>query len=395
MSTTGRTAPDGPTASDVAAALRDAPFVHVVAAANGDALAGAGLLARACEASGIPFQVSIVRTDEGVAERLTGRDDATVPIVVGTEAPGTVEADVCLGSAAAPASVAAYEVAEALGATVDPTLALVGAIAAECEPGAYGTDRILERATEDELLERRPGVVIPTEDLADGLAHSTLYHARFSGNVGAAQAELAELELPAELDADAHRRVASMVALEATGGEDVTPRAAEAIQRALHPYATPDGTFATLGGYADVLEAVARERPGAGVALALGHGNRDEALDSWREHAEAAHAALRTATTGRYDGTFVARIDEGPVETVARLLAEFRSPEPIALVVHEDEAAAVATDESDGADVGDVAAAMRAAVETVGGDAGGSRRTGYARYDGEETAFIEAFREAL
>lgn len=388
MSTTGRTAPDGPAASDVAATLRDAPFVHVVAAGDGDALAAAGLLARACEAATVPFQVSVARTDAAVAARLDDRDDATVPVVVGAE-PTTTEAIACLPRTGTPASVAAYEVAEAMDAPPAPTLALAGAIAGEHEPGADGTDRILERASEAGHIERRPGVAVPTDDLADGLAHSTLIHARFSGDVEAAQADLAELGLPADLDADAHRTVASMVALETTGEADATPRAAEAVQRALHPYATPEGPFATLGGYADVLDAVARERPGAGVALALGRGSREEALDAWREHAGAAHPALRTATTGRYDGSFVARIDDGPVETVARLLADFRSPEPAALVVSNDEAGAATTDGSD------VSEALRAAVEAVSGEAGGTPRAGYARYDGEATEFINAVREAL
>lgn len=387
MSTTGRTAPDGPTASEVAATLRDAQFVHVVAAADGDALAGAGLLARTCETADVPFQVSVARTDAAVAARLADAAEATVPVVVGARSPATEGP--CLRSDDAPASVLAYEAAEAMDASPDPSLALAGAIAAGREPGADGTDWILERAREEGLLERRPGVAVPTDDLADGLAHSTRLHARFSGDVEAAQAELAELDLPAELDADAHRAVASMVALETAGDADATPRAAEAVQDTLHPYGTPGGSFATLSGYADVLDAVARERPGVGVALTLGRSNRGEALDAWRERAGAAHAALRTATTGRYDGTFVARIDDGPVETIARLLAEFRSPEPVALVVGDGEAGAATTTERD------VAAVLSAAVEAVGGESGGTPRAGYARYDGDETAFITAFREGL
>lgn len=387
MSTTGRTASDGPTASDVAATLRDAPFVHVVAGADGDSLAAAGLLARACETAGVPFQVSVTRTDAAVAARLADAADATVPLVVGARSPTTDGP--CLPSDTAPASVLAYRVAEAMDASPEPTLALAGAIAAGSEPGADGTDRILERAREEGLVERRPGIAVPTDDLADGLAHSTRLHARFSGDVEAAQAELAELDLPADLDADAHRTVASMIALETAGDADATPRAAEAVQDALYPYATPGGPFATLGGYADVLDAVARERPGVGVALAIGRGNREEALDAWRERAEAAHASLGTATTGRYDGTFVARIDDGPVETVARLLADFCSPEPVALVVGDGEAGAAT------AAGGNVAEALSAAVDAVGGESGGTPRAGYARYDGDETAFVAAFREGL
>ena len=394
MSTTGRSAPpDAPAADDVARAVREAPFVHVVAAADGDALAAAGLLAQACDEVGVPFQVSVARTESAVVERLDGMNDDTVPVVLGTRLPATE--GVSIPSDVTPASVTAFEAADALGGSVDPTLALAGAIASECEPGAGGTEKILEQAQDAELVERRPGVAVPTDDLADGLAHSTLVHAGFSGNPQAAQAELAELALPADLDADAHRAVASMVALTVAGDGDSTSRAAEAVQRALRPYTTPDGPFATLGGYADVLQAVARERPGAGVALALGRSERDgreEALDAWREHATAAHAALPTATTGRYDGVFVARIEEGPVETVARLLGDFRSPEPVVLVVIDGEAGVVGPTEQD------VGLALSAAVETVGGEVSTSTRRGYARYDGgesDETEFITAFREAL
>ncbi|MFB6160835.1 MAG: exonuclease RecJ, partial [Haloferacaceae archaeon] len=110
------------------------------------------------------------------------------------------------------------------------------------------------------------------------------------------------------------------------------------------------GPFATLGGYADVLDAVAREAPGVGVALALGgRGDvdpREAALEAWRRHATAVHGHLRAATTARYDGAYVARVETatlGRLVTAAGLLRDFRSPEPVALAVADGGAAAAAT----------------------------------------------------
>ncbi|WP_458188997.1 exonuclease RecJ [Haladaptatus sp. NG-WS-4] len=383
MSASGRTAAeDAPTASDVAVALRDADFVRFVAQADGDALAASGVLARACAHAGIPFQVSVTQFP---AQRADG-DDFVVTV-------GADGGDVALRGR--PASAVAYEAAKELGGRPDPVLALAGVVAADGLPGGESAT-LLDAA--DDRLSRRPGVSTPTNDLADGLAHSTLIHAGFSGRPDAVQAELAELSLPVELDDGAHRRVASLVALSVAGPEHATPRAGRAVERALHPYELVDGPFATLGGYADVLDVVAREQPGTGIALALGHDVRAPALDAWREHAKEAHAVLHEATTGRYDGLFVARAENAPVETAARLLANFCSPEPIALVVTDTEAAAVAVDEPASESTGptpDLGDAMVAAATELGGDGTGRTSCGYARFDAEAKEFLTAFREAV
>ncbi|WP_458204699.1 exonuclease RecJ [Haladaptatus sp. NG-SE-30] len=386
MSTSGRTASeDATSASEIAAALRDADFVRFVAQADGDALAASGVLARACATAGIPFQVSTSRFPAQRAER---HDDQSVLVTVGASG-----GDVTLLER--PASVVAYEAADELGGRPDPVLALAGVVAAGDLPGADETAHLLDGA--GDRLARRPGVSTPTDDLADGLANSTLIHAGFSGDPGAVQAELAELGLPVELDHDAHRRVASLVALSVAGPESATPQAGHAVERALRPYELVDGPFATLGGYADVLDAVARDQPGTGIALALGHDARAPALDAWREHASASHAVLHEGTTGRYDGLFVARTDDAPVETAARLLGDFRSPEPIALVVTDHEAAAVAVtgreiDSDPSTSIGD---AMSTAATQLGGDGTGSARRGYARFDADAKEFLSAFREAV
>ncbi|UPV73603.1 exonuclease RecJ [Halorussus limi] len=405
MSTSGRSGTgDGraSSASDAAAELREADFVRVLARADGDCLAAAGLLARACAERGVPYQVRVGRFGETLADSdESGDEDADATVGVGLDA----AADVHLPAEATPASVTAFDVAGELGATPNAALALAGVVAAGHPAGSGESAHVLERAREAGL-EPRPGVGVPTEDLADGLAHCTLAHAEYSGDTEAAQAALAELGLPAELDEAAHRTVASEFALAVTGVEAATDRAAEAVERALQPHAIPGGgsgdesdstdpedvsaPFATVEGYADVLDAVARERPGTGVALALGHDARDDALDAWRGHAERAHTVLREATTGRYDGLFALRTDDAPVETVARLLRDFRSPEPVALVVSESEAAAFAVEDSA------VGAAMTEAARAVDGTGGGTPDRGYARFDPETDAkeFLSAFREA-
>ncbi|MFC7323832.1 exonuclease RecJ, partial [Halorubrum rutilum] len=172
-------------------------------------------------------------------------------------------------------------------------------------------------AEASELVRRRPGVAIPTADLADGLAASTLVRTPYSGDTEGARAALAELGLPAELDDDARRRLASLVAVDVADADGAIARAASAVERALRPYeAVGDAApFETVGGYADVLDALAREAPGTGVALALAADPGDDlataALDAWRSHGLAAHRALDAATTGRYDGCVVVRADVG------------------------------------------------------------------------------------
>lgn len=363
MSTAGR--PDAPapaaSASDVASACREAEFVSLVAVASGDALAALGVLARALRTADVPFQARVRRLPR------PSMTEADVTVTVGASGGDLAILDT-------PCSLVAYEAARELGASPDPTLALAGAVASG-RPEDAG--HLLEAAP----MDRRPGIAIPVADVSDGLAHSTLVHARFSGSPETAMAALAELALPAEMDAAAFRRLASFAALAAV--EDATPRAADAVERFLRPFV--GGPFETLGGYADVLDAVARERPGVGVSLALGGDVRTAALDAWREHAFATHAGLREADTGRYDGLFVVHTD-GPVATVARLSRDYRSPEPVVLACSEGEAAT--------AGVNDVAYAFRQAVDATAGEYTAHGQTGYAR-DIDEEALIAAYREAL
>jgi hypothetical protein len=341
-------------------ALSDAEFVRLVGTADGDALAAAGLLARGLDAVEVPYQVSL----------------AAVPEPPATEADSTVAVGHPTGDLTIEGDSLALEAADVVRAfapeAVDPELALAGAVCAGVEPSG----RLLEAAG----LERRPGVAVPTEDRTDGLAGTTLVHAPFSGDAEAVEAALAEAG-----DPDG-RELASLLALSAI--EDAPPRAAEAVERALRPYVTD--RFETLGGFADVLDAVARSQPGTGIALALGGDVEAAALESWRAHGQRAHEALREADTGRYDGVFVARVEEGSPEllgTVARLCFQYRSPEPVALAVTDGAAAAV----------GETALEepMRTAVSALDGRTAGRGETAVATFEGTATDITAAFREAL
>ncbi|MDS0298469.1 hypothetical protein NDI76_06920 [Halogeometricum sp. S1BR25-6] len=409
-------APDAP-AESVASALADASFVRVVCRAEGDALAAGGLLARALRSAGVPFHVRA----GAFAPAAAPPDGDGVLVAVGLDAPG---ADETLAPDDGTTSLRAHEVASALTPESepgpDPVLALAGVVAAGEHPDA-ADGSLLSVAEETGAVARRPGVAAPVADLADGLAHTTLAHASFSGNREAAGAALAELDLPADLDEASRRRLASLVALDVAGDENATERAAEAVERALYPYVTPDAPFATLGGYADVLDAVARERPGTGVAVALGHDARVPALEAWRDHAAAAHRALRGAHLGRYESVHVVRAPEevadhvGRLATVARLCRDFRSPEPTALVLGDGVAALAAVergaagaasavfeefggvDETQRVSSANQDASRAGGVDGDGGAWAGDARRAVVRFDADapEAEIIAAVREAL
>ncbi|WP_071391228.1 hypothetical protein [Haloprofundus marisrubri] len=375
MSTT-RSATSETAPAAVAAALADAPFVRVVARADGDSLAASGILARALRSADIPFHVQL-RPNPTTA--VAADTDDTVVSVGATNAPLAVPGE------DSPATLVAYRAARELGDTPTPTLALAGIVAAGALPTADEYDT-LRAAAESGGVTRRPGVGVPVGDLADGLAHSTLLYAPFSGDVESSRAMLAEADLPAELDDDARRRLASLVALDATDG-DATPRAVETLERSLRPYETPEGPFETVEGYADVLCCAARERPGTGIALALGHhtdATRQAALDAWRNHALEAHTVLHEAETARFADCFVVRTGLGAeslgvLATIARLVRDFRSPEPVVLAVGDGVAAAASVEPRR------LGETMATAAAELDGTGYGRSDAGEARFDTEET----------
>lgn len=333
----------------VTATLRDAGFVRLAPEATGDAVAAAGVLARALRATGTPFQIGIVTRPEE-----TRTTEADLVVTLGRATP---DADATLGEEG-PASVVAFDIASSLvGDAIAPTLAGAGVLAGGDTPAGPLAEALAEMD-----VTPRPGVATPTADLADGLAHSTLLHGPFSGDPDAAETVI-ERARAGSTDDEA-RRVASLVALQTVEATDAVPRAAEALEPALRPYA--GGPLETLEGYADVLAATVRDDPGTAVALALGHEDAtDDALDAWRRHAMAAHEALRETTIRRHAGVVVASAT--PTETVARLLRDFRSPEPLALVDGDGRVALAAMDAIDAESVLETAMANADASGQVTG----------------------------
>jgi hypothetical protein len=364
---------DAPTGS-VAATLRSASFVTVVAHADGAAVAAAGLLAEAADAVDVPFHICVARTATEVGRRVDGTEDATT-LVVGDA--GT-DADIALASARAP--LVAFESARDVGAEPDPTLALAG---------LNGADRPPEGSVPIDAADtaRRPGVAGPTEDLVDTLAHSTLVHGSFSGDPEAAKAALGEAGLADESSPETRRRAGSLVALEASTAA-TGERGLAALGRALNGRG-PAGSFATAAGLGDVLDAAVRVDPGTAVALALGHDVRDDALAAWREHARRAHEAIRATDPTRHRGLVVAEAGDGSVWTVARLLRDFRSAEPVALAVGDAEAALA------GPPGTDAAAVLASAAAECSGSGAGSDTRAYARFEGPTEDLVAVLRGQL
>ena len=338
--------PTGAAADTTPAALESAGFVWLLARPDADSLAGAGLLARALGDRGIPFQVSVTDRRERDERANANTRAADADADVGgdedddlTIALGPTDAAVTtLDPADGPLSVQAAALVGAIGDRPDPVLAHVGAVTSGFDPGLSLDDESVDIRP----LESRPGVGVPTDDPVDGLAHSTLVRAAWSGDPDAVAEAIGGAE---------GQELASLVAIDAVGAPDASARAGATLDRFLHPQVTPDGPFATVAGTADVLAATARMAPGVGVALALGHDVTDAALDVWREHAIAVHAAIDGVTTHRYDGLFAldlaadapapARTDA--IESVARLAAATTTPEPLVLVVGDGVAALAST----------------------------------------------------
>ncbi|WP_436900403.1 hypothetical protein [Halovenus halobia] len=365
MSTAGH--PTKPTPTDLEGALREAEFVRLVAAADADSVAAAALLADALGQQGTPYQTSVV----ALAQPAARDTDADLTVGIGRTVAGS-DSTIGLDDAAART---AHATARELGAG-DLPLALAGTVAREGHPG----DDLATVAAEHGI-ERRPGVAVPTSDLRDGLAHSTLVHAPFSGTD---EAELG-FDFQADPTDEDRRQLASAVALAVADDPGGTTRGSEAVEKVLRPLA--GGPFETIGGYADVLGALAREQPGLAIVLAVGKLDRETALDHWRTHGQRAHDALRAATTSRYDGLFVVQCEPGaPVETAAELAADYRSPEPVVLTVGTDRAAVVGDGFED---------ALSAATSAVGGTSEAVGRRGRAQFDGDATEFVAAFTEAL
>lgn len=348
---------------EIATALDGATFVAVRARADGDSLAAAGLVAAACRACSVPFGVRVGRDPE----RPPAVDGDGLVVTVGWDAPGdgTVgPADMAaLTDRERSASVDAYAVAREAGDDPDPVLALAGAIAGGSVPGTDGTEELLADAKAAGLA-RRPGIAVPTADLGVGLAASTRVRVPASGDVAAAREAVASVGADGDPDTDARRRLASLVATGAAAAANAPPGAATAVEAGLRPYA--GGPLATVGGYADVLDALALAAPGLGIGIAIADDPTrlsDAALDAWRDHGLTAHRALDSATRRRYDGALVVVTDAPPavLPTVARVARQFRSAEPVVIAVGTDAPGNGTAAGSDGGDDETVPVAVSAA----------------------------------
>jgi hypothetical protein len=324
MATTERPDEHAP-AGRVAASLSDATFSRVVAAPRGDALAALGVLCRALDDRAVPFQAAI-RREGDTAD--TSEADETVAL-------GLAETDATHSLVSLPTSEA-YEIASALS-TPDAVLGLAGTVA-----GGIAGGQIAEDAP-PAGISRRPGLAIPTADPADGLSHSTLVHGPFSGDADVASAVVGEFD-PSE---ESWRRLASAVVVSVAESAPPASPAGRVIERFVRPYV--GGPLETIGGYADVLDALARRTPGLGIATVLGDVDAETALDVWRSHGHAVQEAVAAADLRRHDGlvTVDAEIDDATVEPVARLLRDYRSPEPAALVAARERIALAVSDERD------------------------------------------------
>ncbi len=377
MSTADRQQTNTPATTSIASQLREAEFVHLVAGQTGDGVAAAGLLAHALTATGSPYQTSV----EGLPTAVARETDADLTVAVGRPA---ATADITLGDETMCASKPAYRIAVELG-TADPVLALAGYRAAGTSP-----DEQLTEGLGSAGVTRRPGVAVPTAEPVDGLTHSTLVHGSFSGSEETTNTVLAGISMSAEPTEADWQDVATALALSLA--RDGTPQGATTVENLLNPYI--GGPFETVGGYGDVLDAVAHEQPGRALALALGSEPQETDLDHWRAHANRTHAAVKTAETGRYNGLFVAQCEESaPVDSVARLVSQYRSPEPVTLVVSPTLTATVRQPTSE-VNVGN---ALTTAVESLGGTVAGTAAHACGRLPAgtEQSELILAFKEAL
>ncbi len=405
-----RTAADSAPAG-VVSLLREAAFVRLVATQTGDSLAAAGLVAEALRASSIPFKIETISPDSpGHINVDAGPADA-VCVSVGTD---ETTADTSISGYPQPASSTAFAVAREFDGEPDPVLALAGVVAAGSMLGTDSSGAALAAAKDCERVSRHPGVAFPTPAWGRDLCSSTLLRVPASGDPESAERLLDEFALGEVVDpengdpagADNHsdddrRRLASALAVEVTRCEVVSDRGAAAVERVLRPYVT-DEPFASVGGYADILSALALEAPGQGLALMLAtdpQPARKQALDIWRSHGRAAHRGLDEATIGRYDGATVFRVSAASttLPTIARLARDFQSPEPAVIALTDEsesdpdytDAVVITTEPRE---IGDVTAS--AAAET-GGVGGGTAMRGRARIQGDKTEFVAAVRERL
>jgi hypothetical protein len=123
-------------------------------------------------------------------------------------------------------------------------------------------------------------------------------------------------------------------------------RTTAALQRVLRPHVHEACPYATIEGFGDVLDILARTAPGLGVAAAIGGIERTVALDAWRDASEAVHAAVTRADVPADAGDHVVctSVSAADAATVARLLRDYVTAAPTVLVADDTGAALATTD---------------------------------------------------
>lgn len=368
--------------------LATTEFARITAYPDGDSVAAAGIIAQACSALGVPF-----RLRAGTPTSPPDTDADTTVIVVGHHRPVSDEHDIHIGGSGAASKRALDATRDINAVESNPVLALAGLTTLPAPVDDTGGD-IRRLAADLGYLSQRPGVATATQDLMDGLANALTIHAPFSGRPDRAQAHLAELQLPVEMDVDGQRRLEAFVATAVSPAS--RPSGRQALETAIRPLAITDGRFQTVAGYGDVLRAVARDAPGLGFGLLLGGVDDAEALEVLAEHAQTAHRCVRRAEVFEYDGFAVARVDDDTLTddrlaavlpTVARLVRDYRTPAATCYAV-TDGYAAGATRTSDA-----VGPQVQATARSLDGAGQARQHLGEARFDGSAEEFVRALQD--
>ncbi len=362
MAASGRATGATPAPEQTATALRDAPLVRILTRRDGDAIAAAGLLARTLADLDTPFHVAPTASRVERARRVQQGDPEATTVAIGA----VERADITIAGENATATAVA--IARAADSDPAPTLALAGVIAAGGDPTTLPT--VLDQA-QAQGIHQRPGVGIPTSDPIDGVAASLWIHAEFSGHPDQLREELVTVGIDPDgwpFTESERRKLASLIAIRATEGP-APMRAATSINRLLRPY-VGEGPFPTVEGYAEVLDAVAREHPGTAITVAIGETATDAAEQSWRTHAQAVHAAIDAASITRVDDLAVITTDTTRTLSTARVLQRSHVSAPVTVVIGSDSVALVGNDNVD------LRAATTALAETVEGTSDGTRRYG-------------------
>lgn len=336
-------------------ALRGAPLVRILTKQFADSIAAAGVLTQGLAEQQIPFQVSPTTSQDDRAMRASAGDPDAVTVSIGSLTDPDL-ADIVLDHAPVEMAVS---IVKRLGADPEPHLPLAGIIARGENPEKLPE---LLSSTRDPEQSRSSRFGIPVDDLVDGLAHSLLIHAPFSGDRSQVADMLDRVGVDIDqIDSDETlRQIASAVAINATDGPN-PKRAADYVESFLYPHVTSH-QFRTLEGFADILMSTTQSHPGTAVALAIGGNVQSAALETWRQHALTVHRQLNDIELKRYNGVVSFSGEWTWIRTAARVVQRTMSPEPVT-IARSDEGVAVAAEDEDR-----LTAAIEGITEQTGGE---------------------------